>query len=935
MAGITQQIPNYILGISEQSDELKTPGQVNDLKNGLPDITQGLVKRPGGKLISPITLNSGTLSWFNIYEDADNQYIGNVSTSGVIQLWRTRDGASIPIDYASVPGTNAATYLTGWTEPADLQALTVNQNTFITNRKKTVGMLTGASDKSPAKIHESIVELKTISYGKQYALDIYDPSSTATTTTTRATVLAIDENISTSNASNYNNDGKCELMSREVINQGTVSGKKNLRYEVDIRCQPIAEGGGTDNPDYDDSYQTFVKLQFGGEGWSTNDTHSFVTEKGAGGTVKVKKHATIISRDNIAAVRPPSTPSTSDEAVTANMILGDMKSSLDAISGTGITSTIVGNCLHLRSSTAFNLTTPEPTLMQITTSETNIAAELPQSGRHNHVVKIVQSADEDDDYYLKFQVDNVAASETADRFGKGIWVECPKPDIEISLDPDTMPLSLVRVNPGTYAINGGSSQTYANGVFEVTKPNWIDRLVGDDGTNPKPSFVGYNINKLLFFRNRLAILSKENVILSQTNDFFNFFSITAMSVSGDDPIDIQSSSTYPTELFDGIEVNSGLLLYSSNQQFMLTTDSDSLTPSTAKANYLSSYNFNPKSNLFSLGITSGFINSTGKNARFFEVSNTRREGEPTIVEQSKLISRKLPIEINNVTVSKENNIILFGAPGKDEVWGYRYFNTGEKRIQSAWFRWELPGTVVHHTIQDDVYYVVLKNGSNYTLEAYDVKKQDDTTTLDEHRIHLDCHSTVSSLASNTYNSSTGKTVFPKPTGYNSSKQLALYNNNAGNDLGRYGLVTVNGSNLEVDGDWTGANLILGYQFEWLIEIPRIYVSKTENQKTTSDTRASLIIHRLKFTFGSTGLIKATLKRAGRANFEVTSIFESAVLDEYATNSAPIADEFIHVIPTYERNTNLTVQLSSTHPSPATLHSMNWEGDYNSRYYQRA
>ena len=37
----------------------------------------------------------------------------------------------------------------------------------------------------------------------------------------------------------------------------------------------------------------------------------------------------------------------------------------------------------------------------------------------------------------------------------------------------------------------------------------------------------------------------------------------------------------------------------------------------------------------------------------------------------------------------------------------------------------------------------------------------------------------------------------------------------------------------------------------------------------------------------------------------------------------------------ERNTNLTVQLKSSHPSPATLHSMNWEGDYNSRNYRRA
>jgi len=932
MAGVTQKVSNFVLGISEQPDELKSPGQVNDLKNALPDVTHGLIKRPGGKLVSAITPNSGTLSWFHIYEDSDNQYIGNVNTSGVVQIWRTSDGAVIPVDYASVPGTNACTYLTGWTDSTDIQSLTINHNTFLTNRTKTVAMKTDAADKSPAEVHEAIVELKTISYGKQYALNIYEPSNTSTITETRATSIAIDESISTPGG--YNNDGKCELMTREVINQGTVSGKTNLRYEVDIRCTPIAEGGGSTNnhPNYDDSYQTFVTLHFGGEGWSTGDSDSYTTEKGASGTVTIKSHTSITSRANLAAVRPPATPANSEEAATAGAILGDMKATLDAISGHGITSTIVGNCLHLKRSAAFNITTPENTLMSITTSEANSAGELPRHGRHNYVVKVVNSAEEEDDYYLKFQVDNVSTTETADRFGTGVWVECPKPGLEIAFDADTLPVSLVRIEPGTYAINGGSSQTYSNGVFELTKPAWIDRTVGDDLTNPKPSFVGFKISKLLYFRNRLTVLSDENAILSRTNDFFNFWSNTAMVVNQDDPIDVQASSTFPTKLYDGIEINDGLLLHSSNQQFMLTTDSDALSPQTAKLNYLSSYNFNHKTNPFSLGITNGFLNSTGKNARFFEISNARRQGEPTVVEQSKIVSKKLPIGITNTTVSRENKILLFGELGSSEVWGYRFYDTGEKRIQSAWFRWELSGTLTHHVILDDVYYAVLKNGSNYVLQAFDVKKQTNTTSIGTYSIHLDNHSTVSSLASNTYNATTKKTVFPKPTGYDSSKQLVLYNNNSGDDLGRYGLVTVNGSNLEVDGDWTGANLILGYLFDWLVELPTIFASKSAGDRQMADNQASLVVHRLHFTFGETGTIKTTLKRKGRADY--TNTFESKEWSSYDANSLPISSEYTHTIPAYERNTNLTVQLKASHPSPATLHSLNWEGDYNPRFYRR-
>ena len=82
-----------------------------------------------------------------------------------------------------------------------------------------------------------------------------------------------------------------------------------------------------------------------------------------------------------------------------------MKATLDAISGTGITATIVGNCLHLARSTPFSVTTPENQLMNIIANEANTVAELPASCRHNYVVKIVNSGDIDDDFYLKFKCD--------------------------------------------------------------------------------------------------------------------------------------------------------------------------------------------------------------------------------------------------------------------------------------------------------------------------------------------------------------------------------------------------------------------------------------------------------------------------------------------------------------------------------------------------
>ena len=42
MASVTQTIPSFTGGISEQPDQLKFPGQVKDVVNAIPDITRGL-----------------------------------------------------------------------------------------------------------------------------------------------------------------------------------------------------------------------------------------------------------------------------------------------------------------------------------------------------------------------------------------------------------------------------------------------------------------------------------------------------------------------------------------------------------------------------------------------------------------------------------------------------------------------------------------------------------------------------------------------------------------------------------------------------------------------------------------------------------------------------------------------------------------------------
>ena len=104
MAGITQTIPNYVGGISEQPDQLKLPGQVKSIQNGVPDAIKGLYKRPGSKRLGtvPLTNVQSGGSWFHYHRDeTEGSYIGQVAADGRVRIWSCNDGTEKNVWYAT------------------------------------------------------------------------------------------------------------------------------------------------------------------------------------------------------------------------------------------------------------------------------------------------------------------------------------------------------------------------------------------------------------------------------------------------------------------------------------------------------------------------------------------------------------------------------------------------------------------------------------------------------------------------------------------------------------------------------------------------------------------------------------------------------------------------------------------------------------------
>ena len=127
MAAVTQTIPNFLGGVSNQPDDKKLPGQVRHAVNAYPDPTFGLQKRPGLKFMKVLTDGSSAFDntdldnakWFYYNRDADENYIGCIvgasgSPYGEIHIWNTEDLVKCTVNYGSgvreyLNATNAQT----------------------------------------------------------------------------------------------------------------------------------------------------------------------------------------------------------------------------------------------------------------------------------------------------------------------------------------------------------------------------------------------------------------------------------------------------------------------------------------------------------------------------------------------------------------------------------------------------------------------------------------------------------------------------------------------------------------------------------------------------------------------------------------------------------------------------------------------------------
>ena len=495
-------------------------------------------------------------------------------------------------------------------------------------------------------------------------------------------------------------------------------------------------------------------------------------------------------------------------------------------------------------------------------------------------------------------------------------------------------------------------------TFTFGPISYNDRLVGDDNTNPKPSFVGKKISSTFFFSNRFGVLAEDNVIFGVANDNYNFFAKSALTQIASDPIDLNVSSVRPVRLSEVLPSPQGLMLFSERQQFQVyAADASLLTPTSALIRSLSNYEMDNNIRPVDVGTTTAFVSKVSGYSKVFTLALRDVEQTPIVVDISKAVLEWLPDTVDTLSTSPQNSVVMLVDRDTSYMYLYRFYNNGREDLFQAWVKWQLPGTIQVAEILNDDITIVSQHEDQYTLG---------TIRLDE----LPSGNVVSTSSS--YTGNVPLDMATRPVKPHSSVDAVVYDET--NDITKIYvpytpiddkdavmLLTVptadDGTDDEIDSDqgyWAKAveriepstnyryfevkgkftdyadGIVVGYGYDLEATFPKFYFQR---QGAGADYTATLIIGKVRLSVGRTGAIRFKLKPTGSNEWkDVQHTIEAGV---YQGDTNPVVNEQIFTLPIHQRNTNFELKVTSDFPYPVSLVSMMWEGNYSPRFYRRA
>ena len=553
--------------------------------------------------------------------------------------------------------------------------------------------------------------------------------------------------------------------------------------------------------------------------------------------------------------------------------------------------------------------------------------DLPTIAEHGFTVKILGSKSTGlDDYYVKFETN------TGSGFGHGIWRETVAPGIPYLFDAATMPHVLIR---------------NSNDTFTFQPFTWAGRVAGDALTAPDPSFIGSKIQNLQLFRNRLAFLSDENVILSAADSYDRFFPETVQTIVDSDPIDIATGGQEINFLVSSLAFANSLLLFSRHSQFRLDTGNvaAALSPKTASIAALTTFEMVDTVDPVAVGRTIFFAVPKGDFSGVREFFLPDSSGPVPISEEiTSPIPRFIPDALASMTATvSEEGLVLLSKDEPRRIYLYKFFFQDDTKLQSSWSYWELEGvkTIIGADILDSDLYLTIEYADGVYLERVALRPETvDVNTniellVDRKATEASCTVALTNAAGLDVQSTI---TLPYPIN-NTSSMAVVGRYFAGNTM-LHGQVLIPISQtlaggaggkgtLVVRGDLTAAKFYVGELYDLLYEFSTQYIKEQPpggGMAIAAGPKLQLRTWTMIFDKTSAFEIKITPRGRDTNTYPYNAITPG---DASLLGSPGIKTNRFRV-PVMTENLNAVIQLASSSPLPCRFQSAEWEGWYHTR-----
>lgn len=524
-------------------------------------------------------------------------------------------------------------------------------------------------------------------------------------------------------------------------------------------------------------------------------------------------------------------------------------------------------------------------------------SDLPPMDRVGRLVKVVGEANESgDDYWVVFD-------------GQ-VWVETFGFDQGRALDPATMPHKLFD--------NG-------DGTFTFSEFDWDDRIAGDDATNPDPSFVGHGIQQMFLYKGRFGLLADENLIMSETDHYRNYWRNTVTQVLDTARIDVASTTGSVNKLRYANAFGDNLVLFSDKQQFKVT-QGDTLTPATVGLQPTTSYDTSIHVAPVNSGPNVYFAVDGPRFTIFRELYIDSDNDQFDAAEITVQVPKYIPKNVTKMAVSTYEDILCVVSDDEpNAIYAYKWFLNGKEKVQSAWSKWVFDADIEIAAIDFVDQDLVIAYRMDGVLHI-DTMRIEETVSIASDIPLLVDHKVTKAQTTLSYDALTGLSTITLP--YATPHNVSFYRTAA-----PYGdkLVTTKLSNTQytVEEDLTSVEYVAGYDYEFRFKFSQQYIRGEAGGGEVSVQDGRVQLRYMSLIYQNSSFFKVLVtpnNRQARTYTFSGRIFSDAdnVLDTMPFDTGEFR------FPITAQNTEVEIELVSDKPFACAFGSAEWDAMYYPR-----